>query len=155
MDTLPSTLSTLLVVCCGGLCAVSVLGMGVLVLVGRAEIVRDLFGGLTGALTGRGDDAVAGLLDGDEPGSSKPKRKRDRRSVEDIRAEMDRRFAAQVGDDPPPAEGGASWQGPTVTTGPTGPDELAQRRQRRRRYSHDGEQDYLDEIDSFIDDIEL
>ncbi|MBN1964835.1 MAG: hypothetical protein JW910_09320 [Anaerolineae bacterium] len=154
MDSVLSTLASILLLCCGGLCAVSILVVGVLVLAGQSGLIGDALRGVTGAFTGRGDDVLTGMVDDAGSATPRARKRRSAGSVEDIRAEMDRRFDSQVGGEAS-GETSTSWLGPTASADSPLPEARAASRQRRRRYTHDDEMDYLDEIDSFIDDTEL
>jgi hypothetical protein len=155
MESLPQIGTAAVVVICAGLCLVAILIGGVLLLIVRSGILGDLASG-AGAALGRRDKDLgdAGLWGQDE---AIPEYRRRRsvgsRSAADIRAQYDQQFIAQVGgrlgDAAPPPPTPDQDVDPSVL-----PDSDPARRRHKRRFQEE-DADADDEIDSFIDDLEL
>lgn len=140
----------LAVLCVGGI----VVG-GLLLMFFRSGILGDLFGGVTGAMSGRDEDLGAGGLFGEEEGGSdyRSRRSDPYRRVDEIRARYDQQFHSGAGGDtgsdwtpgalPPEEDGYESFN-----------DEYDAKRPYKRRFREENA-GYDDEMDAYFDDTQL
>jgi len=133
----------MLTLVCGVLCGLLIVGIGIVYVLTRLELVRDLIAGVFGALRGKdetlGDEGLLGDQGADRSRTRVRSRSSTSQRVAEIRARYDREF--QPGDAPASSE-----------NAPAVDDEYKQRYKRRFR---DENLDRDDELDAFIDDTEL
>lgn len=146
-------------VICGILCLGGLLVGGVLLVVARSGIFGDLLSGL-GAAAGRPDEELGqeGLFGEDTPDYRGRSSGRKRggggvRSAEEIRRQYDQQFNTTVGADPNKVRTPPPLPPVDLDDSSSSPIDPAKRRY-KRRFS-DEEAEFDDEIDSFIDDLEL
>lgn len=143
MDVSPlgTGLATLTLVC-GVLCGLLIVVIGIVYVLTRLELVRDLLSGIFGALRGKdetlGDEGLLGDQGADRVRARVRSRSSTSRRVAEIRAKYDREF--RPGDAP-------------ATTGDTPTAEPYKQRYKRRFREESLDRD--DELDAFIDDTEL
>jgi hypothetical protein len=141
LSPLGTGLATLTLVC-GVLCGLLIVGIGVVYVLTRLELVRDLISAIFGALRGKdetlGDEGLLGDQGADRVRSRVRSRSSASQRVAEIRAKYDQEF--QAGDAP-----ASTGSAPAV-------DAYKQRYKRRFR---EESLDRDDELDAFIDDTEL
>ena len=150
MDSLPQTVLFILTLVCGLSCGLLILAMLALYLLGRLDIVRDLFSGLRSAARDDETPDQEGLMD--DRGAAYTSRHRSdvAQRVAAARARADREFRGPPGESPP-----AGGIDPAPDDVP--PDELegpSHKAHYKRRFREENP-DLDDEVDSYFDDTEL
>lgn len=138
MESLSQVGLATVVLLCAGLCLGAVVILGVVLWLSRSGVVGGLLEGLGAAVRGEED---AGLPAGERPRASFYRGRR-RRDVDSIRAEYDRRFQAQTGEESPLGDLEDAEQRP------------AYKRRYKRRFREENP-DWDDEMDFYFDETEL